>query len=102
MRGATLLSFRARRMLKTVVKWAFWTSPSDPFVIVCVADVENWCFCGGVLFVFLWCFCGGVLVVVFLWWCFVVVVVVLWLCFCGGVFEVVFCLCFLVFLWWCF
>ena len=47
MRGATLLSFRARRMLKTVVKWAFWTSPSDPFVTSCVPDVENWCFCGG-------------------------------------------------------
>ena len=65
-------------MLKTVVKWAFWTSPSDPFVISCVADVVKtgvfvvvvvlWYFCGGVravLVVVWWCFYGGV--VVFLW-----------------------------------
>ena len=30
-----------------MVKWTFWTSPGDPFVTSCVADVENWCFCGG-------------------------------------------------------
>ena len=109
-RGATLSSYRACRMLKTVVKWTFWTSPSDRFVTVCVAGVENWC-CGGGggVVVFWWCFCGVVAflwcggVLVFLWWCFfggvlgVFVVVfcggVLWWCF-GGVFLV-------VFLWWC-
>ena len=59
LRVATLSSFRACRMLKTVVKWTFWTSPSDPFVISCVADVENWWLCfGGV--------CGGAVV---WWWC---------------------------------
>ena len=70
LRVATLSSLRACRMLKTLVKWTFWTC--DPFVTSCVADVENWCFCGGggggggcVLVVFLW-WCGGV--VVFLWW----------------------------------
>ena len=121
-REATLSSFRACRKLKTVVR-TFWTSPSDSFVTVCVADVENWCLCGaggggggGGVVVFWWCFggvfvvCGGVVaflwcggVLVFLWWCFfggvlgVFVVVfcgdVLWWCF-GGVFVV-------VFLWWC-
>ena len=55
-RVATLLSFRACRMLKTVVKWTFWPSPTDPFVSVCVADVENWCFCGGAVVLCL-CFC---------------------------------------------
>ena len=58
-RVATLLSFRACRMLKTVVKWTFGPSPTDPFVSVCVADVENWCFCGGAV-VFCCFFCGGV------------------------------------------
>ena len=82
LRVATLSSLRACRMLKTVVKWTFWTSPSDPFVTSCVADVENWCFFGG----------GGV--VVFLWWCCGgVFVVVLWLCFCGGVVVVFWCIC---------
>ena len=65
-------------MLKTVVKWTFWTAPSDPFATSCVADVENWCFCGGggggVFEVVCggvaenWCFCGGGGgVAVFLW-----------------------------------
>ena len=62
LRVATLSSLRACRMFKTVVKWAFWTSPSDPFVTSCVANVENWCFCGGGGG-------GGGGVVVFLWWC---------------------------------
>ena len=106
-RGATLLSFRACRMFKTVVKCAFWTSLSDPFVILCVADVENWCFCGGggggggcVLVVFLWCvvvwwrFCGAVVFWCFFGWCsWCFCGGVLWWCF-GGVFVV-------VFLWWC-
>ena len=63
LRVATLSSLRACRMFKTVVKWAFWTSPSDPFVTSCVANVENWCFCGG------GGGGGGGGVVVFLWWC---------------------------------
>ena len=119
LRVATFSSFRACRMLKTVVKWTFWTSPSDPFVTSCVPDVENWCFCGGggVVVVFWWCFCGGVVVC----WCFCGCVFVV--VFCGGVFAVVFCggvlvvflswwvvfwwwwWCsggvFVVFLWWC-
>ena len=92
LRVATLSSLRACRMLKTVVKWTFWTSPSDPFATSCVAEVVKtgvfvvvvvvvlWCFCGGVAEN--WCFCGGG-VVVFLWWC-------AW-CFCGGVCRVMFC-----------
>ena len=108
LRVATLSSFRACRMLKTVVKWTFWTSPSDPFVTSCVLDVENRCFGGGggggggggVVVVFWWCFCGGVVV----WWCFCGGAVVFW-CFCGGVFLVVFlwwCFCGGAVVWWCF
>ena len=41
----------------------------------------RWCFCGGVLVVFLWWCCG--------WWCFCGAAVVFW-CFCGGVVLVVF------------
>ena len=54
-----------------------------------------WCFCDGVVVVFLWWFfCGGGGVFVVVWWCFCGgVFVVVWRCFCGGVF---------VFLWWCF
>ena len=97
-RRSTLSSLGACRTLKTVVKWTFWTSPSDPFVTSCVSDDQN---CGKmhVFVVLLWC-CGGVVVVffvvVFLWWCGGVV--------CGGV-VVVFlwwCSCFFVVVWWCF
>ena len=47
LRVATLSSLRACRMLKTVVKWTFWTSPTGPFRHFVCVDVENWCFCGG-------------------------------------------------------
>ena len=84
LRVATLSSFRARRMFKTVVKWAFWTSPlkTGVFVVVFLVVFLWWC-CGYVFVVVCWCFCGGVFVVVF----------------CGGVFAVMFSG---GVLWWCF
>ena len=65
LRVATLSSFRACRMLKTVVKWTFWTSPSDPSSLRVCRTLKTGVFV--VVVVVLWLCFGGVFVVV--WWC---------------------------------